>query len=174
VVSTGRVARQPEVVLMCGLAGSGKTTFAKQLERQGYVRLSIDEELWHSFGRYGIDYPAERYGALSKIVERRLRERLVTYIGGGADVVVDFSFWKKQDREAYKALVDALGGRWRLVYLDVPSSELRRRLQLRSGRFDANAAFPIDEPVFERYQAMFEEPLGEGEEVIAWESEETP
>jgi predicted kinase len=174
VVSNRRVARQPEVVLMCGLAGSGKTTYAKQLETEGYVRLSIDEELWHSFGRYGIDYSTERYGELSEIVERRLRERLITYIVGGADVVVDFSFWKRQDRDAYKALVDAHGGRWRLVYLDVPSSELRRRLQLRSGRFDADAAFPIDEPVFERYLTMFEQPLGEGEEVIAWGPGETP
>jgi signal recognition particle GTPase len=35
----------PRVVLMCGLAGSGKTTYATQLEVQGYVRLSIDEEV---------------------------------------------------------------------------------------------------------------------------------
>ena len=158
---------------MCGLAGSGKTTYVRQLEDQGYVRLSIDEELWHSFGRYGIDYPVDRYGELSELVEGRLRERLIMCIARGTNVVVDYSFWKRQDREDYKALVDAHGGRWRLVYLNVPSYELRRRLRLRSARFDANAAFPIDEPLFDRYLAMFEEPVDEGEEVIAGGSGET-
>lgn len=33
------------VVLMCGPAGSGKSTYARRLEAQGMVRLSIDHEL---------------------------------------------------------------------------------------------------------------------------------
>ncbi|MGE7823289.1 AAA family ATPase [Paenibacillus sp. NPDC093718] len=31
--------------MMCGVAGSGKTTFAQRLEQRGFVRLSIDEEM---------------------------------------------------------------------------------------------------------------------------------
>ena len=31
---------------MCGIAGAGKTTYAKALEASGWVRLSIDEEVW--------------------------------------------------------------------------------------------------------------------------------
>lgn len=45
------------VCLMCGVAGSGKTTVAQQLEARGMVRLSVDEEIWSRFGRYGLDYP---------------------------------------------------------------------------------------------------------------------
>jgi adenylate kinase family enzyme len=44
---------------MCGVAGSGKTTFSQQLEKEGFVRLSIDEEIWITNGHYGIDIPAE-------------------------------------------------------------------------------------------------------------------
>ncbi|NMA75480.1 MAG: ATP-binding protein [Bacteroidales bacterium] len=43
--------------MMCGVAGSGKTTFAQKLEKIGFSRLSIDEEIWSTNGRYGIDYP---------------------------------------------------------------------------------------------------------------------
>ena len=42
------------VLLMCGIAGSGKTTFSQKLEQYGCVRLSIDEEVWSANGRYGI------------------------------------------------------------------------------------------------------------------------
>lgn len=34
------------VVMMCGIAGSGKSTFSQHLEKYGFVRLSIDEEVW--------------------------------------------------------------------------------------------------------------------------------
>lgn len=45
----------PLVVMMCGVAGSGKTTYAQQLERNDYVRLSIDEEILETHGRKEID-----------------------------------------------------------------------------------------------------------------------
>lgn len=55
------------VVMMCGVAGSGKTTFAQQLEEAGFIRLSIDEEIWAINGRYGIDYPTEKYEDYKKM-----------------------------------------------------------------------------------------------------------
>lgn len=33
----------PVVYLLCGLTGSGKTTYAKRLEAAGAVRLTVDE-----------------------------------------------------------------------------------------------------------------------------------
>ncbi|MFJ6216744.1 hypothetical protein ACIQGZ_25950 [Streptomyces sp. NPDC092296] len=38
------------VVMLCGIAGSGKATYAQALERQGHVRLSIDEAVWTRIG----------------------------------------------------------------------------------------------------------------------------
>ena len=35
-----------KVIMMCGICGSGKTTYAKKKEQEGYIRLSIDEEMW--------------------------------------------------------------------------------------------------------------------------------
>ena len=36
-----------QVILMCGPAGSGKSTYARGLEARGYVRVSFDGEAWH-------------------------------------------------------------------------------------------------------------------------------
>ena len=43
-----------KVIMMCGICGSGKTTYAKQKEKEGYVRLSIDEECGKLTGERGL------------------------------------------------------------------------------------------------------------------------
>lgn len=150
---------------MCGVAGSGKTTYAKELEGEGYVRLSVDEEVWRRFGRYGSDYAAEDHARVSDVAEGVLRRRLLDLIAEGRDVVVDLSFWQRATREHYKRLVRDAGARWRLVYLQVEVDVLRRRLAERAGRFDANA-FPITDDVLTAFLDGLEAPDGEGEEVV--------
>ncbi|MFG3602465.1 AAA family ATPase [Micromonospora chersina] len=71
---------QPEVVLMCGVAGAGKTTYAKDLETKGYFRLSVDEEIWHRFGRYGVDYEPDQYEEHTEVARRALRGRLLSLV----------------------------------------------------------------------------------------------
>jgi len=62
-----------KVIMMCGVCGSGKTTYAKQKEQEGYIRLSIDEEMWNIYGQRGIDYSENQYDELSEKVELLLR-----------------------------------------------------------------------------------------------------
>lgn len=161
------VAGKPLVILMCGIAGSGKTTFSQQLEKEyGFTRLSIDEEVWSAKGRYGIDYPVEKYREYLNEAHIRLRGKLVHLVQDGKHLVVDSSFWRRSEREEYKRLVEDAGGEWKLLYLKVPPDELRKRLKIRSERFDANAAFTITEELLTTFLQGFEEPENEGEIVI--------
>ncbi|TLS36159.1 AAA family ATPase [Pseudalkalibacillus caeni] len=155
----------PLVVMMCGVAGSGKTTFSQQLEKEGFVRLSIDEEIWATNGRYGIDFPIEKMEEYKKDAERKLRNRLIKLIHDKQHVVIDFSFWDRVRRNQYKKLIEDTGGKWKLIYLKVHPDDLRERLKIRNKRFDANA-FPISEEVLTSYLDGFEIPNGEGEIVI--------
>jgi predicted kinase len=157
---------QPEVVLMCGLAGSGKTMYAKGLERKGYVRLSVDEEVWRRFGRYGIDYEPAQYEQYSEVARQALQDQLLILIAEGRNIIVDSSFWQQSRRDQYKRLVEQAGGRWRLIYLQADPELLRRRLTARAARFDANAAFPITDDLLAQYLDNFEPPADEGEEII--------
>jgi predicted kinase len=156
----------PLVVMMCGVAGSGKTTFAQQLEKEGFVRLSIDEEIWTANGRYGIDYPIEKYEQYKTEAELKLRNQMVNLIHDKHQVVIDFSFWQRKRRTEYKKLIEDAGGEWKLIYLKVHPNDLRERLSIRSQRFDANAAFPITEEILTSFLNGFEVPSGEGEIVI--------
>lgn len=153
------------VVMMCGIAGSGKTTFAKILENKGFVRLSIDEEIWNTNGRWGIDFPMERFEEYRQNAEKKLQARLISLIGEKTDVVVDFSFWDRKRRKQYKHLIEDSGGKWKLIYLKVRTEDLHERLKLRNKRFDANS-FPISEEVLKSYLNGFEEPKDEGEILV--------
>lgn len=164
--SEDAVDHGPLVVMMCGVAGSGKTTYAQALEVNGYARLSVDEEIWARSGRCGVDYPAEDYPRLSAAAEDAVRQRLLELVIAGRDVVMDLSFWRRATREEYKSLIEDAGARWRLVYLRVEPDVLRRRLAERAGRVDANAAFTVTDDVLTAYLEGFEVPDGEGEEVL--------
>ncbi|WP_258168314.1 AAA family ATPase [Paenibacillus sp. AR247] len=80
--------------------------------------------------------------------------------------MVDSSFWSRSARDDYKQLIEHSGGKWKLIYLKVHPDELRKRLKVRSQRFDANAAFPITEETLNNFFNSFEEPQGEGEIVV--------
>ncbi|WP_245277946.1 AAA family ATPase [Rhizobium leguminosarum] len=84
--------------MMCGISGSGKTTFAQELEKMGCERLSIDEEIWRANGRFGLDYAEHEYGELRDAAEERLRKQLIEMLRRGTKVVIDFSFWSAKAR----------------------------------------------------------------------------
>ncbi len=155
---------------MCGVAGSGKTTYAKGLEAKGYVRLSVDEEIWRRFGRYGVDYEPDRYEQHTEVARRAVLERLRVLVAEGRDVVIDSSFWQRSRRQEYKKLIEQAGGAWRLIYLKIEPGLLRQRLDARAERFDANAAFPITDELLAHYLRVFEPPSDEGEETVVIES----
>ncbi len=153
------------VIMMCGVAGAGKTTFSQQLEKEGFIRLSIDEEIWATKGRYGVDFPMDEIEIYKDEAERKLRKRLVQLIHEKERVVVDYSFWNRDRRDQYKQLIEKAGGKWKLIYLKVDPDVLRERLKIRNKRFDANA-FPITEDILSTYIKGFDVPNGEGEIVI--------
>jgi predicted kinase len=155
------------ICMLCGISGAGKTTTAKLLEARGFVRLSIDEWIWGNYGRFGIDYPPESYPGLQVQAEAHLRLQLVELMRIGQAVVVDFSFWQRSRRDAYRQLIEQEARPSVLLYLKASKPLLLERLEKRRARFDANAAFPIDDEMLERYIAGFEEPSGEGELIVS-------
>ncbi len=153
------------VVMMCGLPGSGKSTYAQALERRGYTRLSIDEVVWARTGRDGADLDPAEYERLKSAIEQELWGKLIRLLEAKQPTVIDYSFWSRATRNRYKAVIESHGCRWELIRLKADPATLRDRLAVRNQRDDANSVTVSDE-LLERYFANFEEPVGEGECVI--------
>ncbi|MFF0292107.1 AAA family ATPase [Kitasatospora sp. NPDC004614] len=159
------------VVLMCGLPGAGKTTHAMGLVQRGFTRLSIDEVVWQRIGQRdaGLALEFEAYDRLKEEVRREQRQQLIELMLAGRDVVIDYSFWSRTARDDYKALIEHHGCRWELIHLKADPATLKRRLAVRNAEQGANCV-TVDESLFARYLANFEEPRGEGEQVFVQSS----
>lgn len=154
------------VIMMCGVCGSGKTTYAKQKEKEGYIRLSIDEEMWNLYGQKGIDYPEIRYDELSEKVELMLLQTMIRLIKAGKNIIIDFSFGNKDNRKLYKNIIEKAGGSVELVYMKASKELLQKRLQKRNLSLHANSPFVITDEILEHHYNEFQEPKDEGEIVL--------
>ena len=76
----------PQVTLLCGPAGAGKTTIARELEAGGALVLSFDREAWARGVHDGAFTPE-----LMAAIDADLHARLVRAVQAGERVVVDGS-----------------------------------------------------------------------------------
>jgi predicted kinase len=136
---------------MCGPAGSGKSTAARQYERQGMTRLSIDQEAW-ARGITTMPLPA----AVRGDIERALRARLLDLVRAGSDVVLDLSFWSRGMRDEYRALLRPLGVVPETVYLATDRATVLRRVSARAARDGDD--FRLSAELAARYFDHFELP----------------
>lgn len=140
-----------QVVLVCGVAGAGKSTLARSLEADGYVRLSFDEAAWVAGHR---EHPVPQHAA--DTVHAALVERLLAHVADGDDVVVDTSFWSRASRDRYRAVLAPTGVVPVVWLLDVPREVVLARLAERRGADPHDVVVPPD--LAERYLDGFERP----------------
>jgi predicted kinase len=161
----------PVVYLLCGLPGTGKTFWAKDLERRtGLVRLSLDEAVLdrlrgkrdpnddHRTSRTDLD---EATGVVEEAQEAALREA----IANGRGVILDHGLWRRADRDWKKQLVADCGGTWQLMYFTTEDDTQWKRLEARN-RGDLRKAHFISAAELGTFRSIFEIPEDEGETVV--------
>ncbi|SJM48911.1 putative ATP/GTP-binding protein [Actinomycetales bacterium JB111] len=139
------------MIFMCGPAGAGKTTHARSLEADGFVRLSFDQEAWdRGIRRMPLD-PRDH-----RAIESDLRRRLVDLLAEGRDVVLDLSFWSRAMRDDWRCLLAPSGVLPETIYLATDRATCLARVAARA-RAHADD-FALDPDVAESYVDHFEPP----------------
>ncbi|MDT5271497.1 MAG: hypothetical protein QOH49_3683 [Acidobacteriota bacterium] len=142
--------------LMCGLPGSGKTTLAKRIEHErDALRLTPDEWIARLFGQRltppALDWCRDPVEAVQwGVAERALRL--------GVNVILDFGFWSRTEREEFRARATALGARSEVHFLEVPRELLAVRLAERVGAEPPPDTFPVTEAQLNAWWELFEPP----------------
>ncbi|MGH2485077.1 MAG: AAA family ATPase, partial [Ktedonobacterales bacterium] len=112
--------------LMLGLPCSGKTTLAKKLERELFaLRLTPDEWQIQMFGQ---DAEEPEHDARHSQFEMMLWNIASRALELGVNVILDFGFWAREEREGYRSRAKELGANSEVHFLDVPTDELMHRL----------------------------------------------
>ena len=141
--------------LMVGLPCSGKTTLAKKLETErSALRLTPDE--WH-VSLFGQDAEAPEHDARHTHIETLLWKLASRALVLGINVILDFGFWAREEREDFRLRAKQLGAGSEVHFLDVPEAELLRRLAVRNSD-DLPARFYISEEAMKPWIAFFQRP----------------
>ena len=143
-----------QVTLLCGPSCAGKSTLARELERDGYVLLSFDATAWDAGHR---EHPVPQH--VADAVHAELTERLLSLVAQGRDVVVDTSFWSRASRDRYRTVLAPTGVVPVVWFLDVPRDVVLARLARRRGAGPHDVVVPPD--LAERYLAGFERPTAD-------------
>jgi predicted kinase len=116
--------------LLFGYLGSGKTTFAKRLEvEHAAVRFTPDEWMARLFGD---DPPEESFPEKAAAILELLEPLWTRCLSLGLDVVLDYGFWTRKERDEVRAAVERLGASACLYRLECSDDEARRRIDARN------------------------------------------
>lgn len=143
------------LLMMCGLPCSGKTTLAKQLERERHaLRLTPDEWIVRLFGTHltppALDWCRDPVEA----VQWEVAERTLSL---GINVILDFGFWSRQEREEFRRRAAAVRAQVEIHFLDVPRSVLLDRLTVRNADLPPYT-FRVTEAQIDSWWSLFEPP----------------
>ena len=144
--------------LMVGLPCAGKTTRAKLLEKElNALRLTPDEWQLRLFGQ---DAEAPEHDWRHDTIEDLMWRTAATVLGHGVDVILDYGFWKKIERDDYRARAAGIGARCRIHLLDVAEDILLRRLDIRNETGDPTS-FRMSRAQLSAWLSHFECPSSE-------------
>jgi predicted kinase len=141
----------PTVHLLSGLIGSGKSTFARRLERElAALRISLDEWIVTLFGE---EMPEHMTGEWWSNRARRCSRMAYAVarqaIAAGADVVLDCGFLERWQRDEARAWAHSAGAGTKLYLLRADAAVRRARTERRNQERGDTFALVVTDAMFD-------------------------
>ena len=152
----------PLAHIIIGFIGSGKTTFARKLEKEtGAIRFTKDEWMVRVFCNTP---PKDKFEEYDNRMASLATDMALVCLKAGISVIIDEGFWVKEHRDAISEKIKSVGAIPKLYYLEVPFEIMKARTITRSENPPVDS-FNIDEESFDQYWKHFRPP-GKNEEFI--------
>lgn len=146
-----------EVYMLSGKIASGKTTYAKRLAKEKRaVILSVDEITLALFD----EHIGDKHDEYVERCENYLFEKSVEIIETGINVVLDWGFWTRREREYAKDFYGKRGIGAEFYFIETDGKTWRKRVEKRNGEILRGEvrAYYVDENLAKKFEAIYEPP----------------
>lgn len=154
-----------KVIMTCGKICSGKSTYSERLRKENKaVVLSVDE-ITLAFFEQNI---GENHDEYVEKLEKYLFEKSLDIISVGVNVILDWGFWTKAERDYAREFYGTRDICYEFHYMDVSEDTWHMRLDKRNKEILAGEvkAYYVDENLQEKVESLFEKP--DKKEIDVW------
>lgn len=139
--------------LIHGFVGVGKTTYARQLEKDtAAIRFTHDEWMVRL---YGHNPPEDAFADYDSRVAAVIWDVTIKLLALGTDVILDFGFWSRAARDEARAIAQAAQAEVKLHFITCSEEVMRERVATRNSNLPADSLW-IDEHAFEAFKQRYE------------------
>ena len=154
------------VILICGKICSGKSWYARTLQnRKQAVILSTDEVTYDLTD----NAQGEGYDAFARRVNLYLRKKAAEIALAGCDVILDWGFWTRKDREEITAYFRDRNVPMQWHYMDISDDLWQHHIVARNEKVlsgQGGSDFYVDEGLKEKVLSLFQVP--DPSEIDVW------
>lgn len=150
-----------KVIILCGRIASGKTYYAENYKaKTNTIILSVDDLLL----QLSDTCLGDRHDDVAFRCENYLYGLAEQIIATGADVIIDYGYWLKKEREAARLYFKVRNIKAELHYIDAPEETRIRHLLCRNEKLskeearEKKKAYYIEEDLRKKLDRKFEEP----------------
>lgn len=160
---------QNQVVIMCGISGSGKTHCARHFENKGFSRLSTDALIWDKVGDQLFVLSKEEQKKLFSECREEVRKKFYSLLKSGDKIVVDATHCKRSIRDELRKTCSEMGINPIFVYCYADKKELLHRLSQRKGSGPDDLI--VTEEELNNYWLGFERPQEDESDIIFYKTD---
>ena len=155
-----------KIIAICGKICSGKSYYSNKLkEKEKAVILSCDEMTSILFD----NNLGDKHDEMSKRIKDYLLKKAVDILNSGANVILDWGFWSKRDRNYINEYFKSKSIVCDWHYIDIDDNSWQKNIDERNGRVlsgNGGSDYFLDEGLIKKLSSSWEEPTQD--EIDVW------